>query len=114
MSRAASILWHVAALLILALLFVYAANAQSQAPTRSTVTFQSNDQQAVYTAGPSEHSLLSTAGETSVRGEQPLAQYGTRMFEPYLEDNPTFSPKVPLGDVARYYRRKKEERNAGK
>lgn len=93
---------------ILALLFVCAANAQSQAPMHSTVIFPSNDQQAVYTAGPAEHSLL-TGGQTSAHGEQPLAQYGTRMFEPYIEDNPTFSPNVPLGDVARYYRRKKEE-----
>ena len=108
MSKAAFILWHAAAALLLALLFVHAANAQSQAPMHSTVTFSSNDQQAVYTAGPVEHSLL-TGGQTSAHGEQPLAQYGTRMFEPYIEDNPTSSPNVPLGDVARYYRRKKEE-----
>lgn len=99
------------AFVILLLLFPLFIHAQSQAPTTSTVTFQSNDHPAVFGTEAPSRSLLS-GGETSAHGEQPLAQYGTRMFEPYLEDNPTFSPKVPLGDVARYYRRRKEEHDA--
>lgn len=98
----ATIVWTAAVILALALL-ISVGHAQTQATLNSSVTFQSNDLHAVYGTPVAERSLLS-GGQTVVQGEQPLAQYGTLRFAPYSS-----VPEVPLGDVARYYRRKKEE-----
>jgi hypothetical protein len=83
----------------------YAGNTQ-QAPYTNPVTMVDHTQHASQHAMGTETSLLEHNSTTSAQGERPVIEFPIDIVEP--------PPETPLGDVARFYRAKKEAEDAAK
>ena len=85
-------------LFVLLSTFALGQGSVAYVPTRSTYQFHSHTERAVQTVLATQQNLLGNTTYTSSKGEMPLS-------EVKLDES---IPEVPLGDVARALKTKKE------